>query len=236
MSTRHTLVPFKGTTALRAPDGALMQLPPNSSLDTINKELHQRAQKRKAPAPDLSIQGHAPQIFTAVTKALEQTTTSQPKSEPKIINQATPLVLYAMQSLEDEKKSDDLLSQGKAVLRIHREADVLWVHPLADPLDTQAVRAQDVRNRRMALSPAPEIMRQILQREGFDALDNLPEPAVLLASAQILKSVSQWMHQAVNQEYSSAHPPYIFRIEMGSLRVSSHPIIRVPQVEPLVTS
>lgn len=236
MSTKPTLVSFKGTTALRAPDGALMQLSPNFSSDTISKELEQRAQKRRASPLDLSTRGYAPQIFTPVIKALEQATKSRRTNESESSDQDAQLVLYAMQNLDDEKEADALLSQGKAVLRVHREDDVLWVHPLADPLDIQAIRAHDVRARRLAASPAPEVMQQIIQQEGFDILDDLPESAVLLATAEILKSVCQWMHKTTHEKYSPGHPHRIFRLEMNALRVSFHPILRVPQAEPLTTS
>lgn len=236
MSTKPTLVSFKGTTALRAPDGALMQLPTTFSPDTISKELDQRAQKRQVFTPDLSTRGYAPQIFIPVIEALKQVTKSRQTNESDSPDQDAQLVLYAMQNLDDEKEADALLSQGKAVLRIHREDDVLWIHPLADPLDIQAIRAHDVRARRLAASPAPEVMQQIIQQEGFDILDDLPEPAILLATAEILKSVCQWMHKTTYEKYSPDHPHRIFRLEMNPLRVSFHPILRVPQAEPLTTS
>ena len=79
-------------------------------------------------------------------------------------------------------------------------------------------------------------MQQIIQQEGFDILDDLPESAVLLATAEILKSVCQWMHKTRHEKYSADRPHRIFRLEMNPLRVSFHPILRVPQAEPLTTS
>lgn len=213
-------------TALRAPDGAFMQLAPDARPEDIEQALARRAAERFPELPQVSVDERGAQLFFPLVSALEMMREQAP-DKPDADSSLPPLALHLLTNSADEDEADTLLTSENAVLRVHREDDVLWIHPLADPNDPHAIRAQDIRGRRLAASPAPALMNHLWGEDGGDTLDDLPEVIVHLASAEILRSAMAWLHG------TESHPHELTRIEMSTLRVSRHRVIRVPNTEPL---
>ena len=214
--------------ALRAPDGTFMTLPEGHTADAISAQLAERRAARQAPRPTIHVHAETPELFNPVRSAIEQATAPVPHDAPTATR---ALALVALETPTAAQAADDLLAQGTAVLRVHREDDVLWVHPLADPADEQAIRATDAHARRLAACPAPALMQSLAHDPGPDSLRDLPEHVIPVLVGELITRVAGWLHG--NPRTGPAH---LTRIEMTPLRVSTHPVIRVPEAEPLPAS
>lgn len=217
------ILTFNHKAALRAPDGAFMQLPDNYTEKSIQEQLADRAAQRAPQRPNITADDRGKHLFFPLISTLENLASTPATSQ----KQAPQLALCVLTNAQDETAADALLDQGQAVLRVHREDDILFIHPIADPADPHAIRAQDVRARRLAASPAPALFKHIWDSDGADDLTELPEPVLHLASALITKACLAWLHDTETQ----AH--HLTRIEMTNLRITSHRVIRVPRTHPL---
>ncbi|MCH8611469.1 hypothetical protein [Arsenicicoccus dermatophilus] len=226
-----TSPPSSGSRVVRAADGAFLRIAPQASTAQVDEVLAQRAARRRPQRAGIRVRGDAPQIFGPALSALAQVGSPQEVTDRTCAAPADAsltLALHAIRNQDDEDIADADLAAGLAVVRVHREDDVLFVHPLADPSDPRAVRAVDVRARRMAASPAPEHLARTWHEVGGDPLLDLPPVAAALAAAHVLESCLDLLHQVPTRG-----PSLLFRLEMTPLRRSEHPVLRVPETEPL---
>ncbi|MBW3085514.1 hypothetical protein KEM60_01714 [Austwickia sp. TVS 96-490-7B] len=218
----HPPLQSHGRDVLRTPDGAFMRLAPEATPAQLDAALAQRARRRRPHPAVITVHGDAPQLFTPVVAALTPLTTPTGDAD-----EPTPLAvaLHAVTGPADEDLADADLAAGSAVIRVHREDDVLFVHPLADPADPHAVSAHDLRARRLAASPAADLLSQLWQDRGGDPLTDLPPTAAHLAVARILQHALHYLHRQPHRG-----PHLLHRIEMTPLRVDDHPVLRVPEL------
>ncbi|STD04083.1 Uncharacterised protein [Dermatophilus congolensis] len=209
--------------AVRTPDGTYMHIAPNTDADTLATALANRTQSRRPHHPTITTHGQAPQLFDPLLAALATAcTTPNDNTTPPTI------ALHAITTPEDENLAHTHLTNGTTILAVHREDDVLYIHPLATPNDPQAISPHHIRARRLAASPAPDLAHTHWHTHGGDPLTDLPHHAAHLASAHLLTNLLTHLHHIPQRG-----PHLLTRIEMTPLRITTHPIIAVPPTEPL---